>query len=289
MLSVTAGLEGLKVKVFRLRIIYGSLLIVFIAAALLLDQWLGGDVAFTILFGLFAVIATREIFDMTRQHGHTPFSTLGTMTVAALVAAYWLDNTFVGKTRWVYIIAFLFIMGLFLCQAFLSPRQAGLVSMSLTVFAVFYVWVLGGFIQRLNSLDGIGLRCVLVFLVTVKIADMGGYAVGKSLGRHHPFKTLSPAKTTEGYAAGLVLSIAAGVTCGLLLLEGFAWYHWVGFGALMWFFGSLGDLFESVIKRDLDVKDSASLIPGLGGVFDQLDSVLLAGPAAYIMLTRLVQ
>ena len=208
---------------FRLRIIYGSVLIVFIAAALLLDQWLGGDVAFTILFGLFAVIATREIFDMARQQGHTPFSTLGTITVAALVGAYWLDNTYVHSARWVYIVAFMFIMGLFLFQAFLSPRQAGLVSMSLTVFAVFYIWVLGGFIQRMNSLEGIGLRCVLVFLITVKISDMGAYLVGKSLGRHHPFKTLSPAKTVEGYLAGLVLSVAAGVTGGRVLLRGCAW------------------------------------------------------------------
>ena len=77
------------------RLIFSTILIGFITVALLIDQWLETDVAFTIIFGLFVVVATKELFDLTRQKDHTPFATLGIVTVAALVVAYWADHNYV--------------------------------------------------------------------------------------------------------------------------------------------------------------------------------------------------
>ena len=274
---------------FWARAAFSTLLVLVIAGALELDRWQKSDIAFTVVFGLFVVTATAEFFVMTHRKGYTPFSTLGTVTAGALVAGYWADQRYVGNAHWVYIVAFAFILALFLMQGFIRPREAGVVSIALTVFGVFYIWVLAGFIQRICNVDNVGLRGVIVFLVTVKSSDMGAYLFGKVFGKHHPFPKISPGKSVEGYIAGLATSMAAAILCGHYILPGthMAWYWWAMFGGVMWLFGSMGDLFESVIKRDLGAKDSAKLIPGLGGVFDQLDSVLLAGPAAYLWLANL--
>ena len=276
---------------FWARVVFSVLLAGIITGALVVDLWLESDIAFTVVFGFFVVMATAEFFVMAGRKGYRPFATLGTATTAALVAAYWADQNFTHQAQWVYMVAFSFILALFLLQAFISPREEGVVSVALTVFGVFYIWVLAGFIQRLCYVENVGMRGVIVFLVTVKSSDMGAYLTGKFLGRHHPFKKLSPGKTVEGYVGGVVASVIAGVASGGLILRYFhlPWYWWAVFGGVMWLFGSMGDLFESAIKRDLGSKDSTKLIPGLGGVFDQLDSVLLAGPAAYIMLAGLVQ
>ena len=244
----------------------------------------GSDLAITVTFGLFVVLATQELFYLMRRKGYTPFSVLGTVVVGCLVVAYWVDRHYVREGLWVYVVAFLFILGLFICQGFLCPRQAGVTSIALTLFGVFYIWLLASFTQRMYYLEDIGLKGVLVFLTTVKCGDIGAYCTGRLFGKHHPFKRISPGKTTEGYVGGLVWSVVVSVLFGRLLLEEPGWPHWVGFGMLVWFFGALGDLFESIIKRDLDAKDSGKCLPGLGGVLDLLDSVLLAGPAAYFML-----
>jgi len=278
--------------VFVFRVIFSTLLVAIITGALLVDLWLKNDIAFTVVFGAFVTLATAEFFTMAKRKGHTPFTTLGTVTTGALVVGYWLDQHYVKEAHWVYIVAFAFILALFVLQGFILRRAEGVVSVALTVFGVFYIWVLGGFIQRmcyLKNLEGGGLRAVIVFLITVKSSDMGAYLVGRFFGKHHPFKHISPGKTVEGYVGGCAASVGMGILCGTLILPGgqMSWWWWGAFGALMFVFGSMGDLSESIIKRDLGAKDSAKLIPGMGGVFDQLDSVLLAGPAAYIMLASL--
>lgn len=280
---------------FLSRVIFATLLVLVISAALCLDMWLESYVAFTAVFGFFVVMATAEFFTMAKRAGHTPFTTLGVVTAGALVTGYWADQHFAHHGHWVYVVAFGFILALFVLQGFASPRKAGVVSVALTVFGVFYIWVLAGFIQRMSYLEGVNPKMletfrywgVIVFLMTVKSSDIGAYLVGKFIGKHHPFPKISPGKSIEGYAAGLMVSMAVGAVSGTYILGVYAWYWWAAFGAMMWLFGSMGDLFESIIKRDLGAKDSGKLIPGLGGVFDQLDSVLLAGPAAYIWLASM--
>ncbi|GAA3187241.1 phosphatidate cytidylyltransferase [Dactylosporangium siamense] len=129
---------------------------------------------------------------------------------------------------------------------------------------------------------------VLVTVLAVVLSDTGGYVTGVFLGRHPMAPSVSPAKSWEG-AAGSVVWTGAGSALALsLLLDDAVWWHGAVFGVAVSIASVLGDLGESLIKRDLGVKDMSNLLPGHGGLMDRLDSILLALPTAYAVLAFLV-
>ncbi|NMH93170.1 phosphatidate cytidylyltransferase [Pseudonocardia bannensis] len=124
--------------------------------------------------------------------------------------------------------------------------------------------------------DGVGR--VLTFMLCVVASDVGGYAAGVMAGRHPMAPTISPKKSWEGFAGSQVAGMIAGALSVVLLLDG-AWWLGALTGSLLVVTATLGDLVESMIKRDLGIKDMGSLLPGHGGLMDRLDSLL---PAAFV-------
>jgi phosphatidate cytidylyltransferase len=118
-------------------------------------------------------------------------------------------------------------------------------------------------------------------------ADIGGYAIGVLFGRHAMAPVISPKKSWEGFAGAWAASAAAGIACVVLLLEG-DW--WVGaiLGSIAVVAATLGDLTESLIKRDLGIKDMSNILPGHGGIMDRLDSLLATVGVVYLVLHFLV-
>jgi phosphatidate cytidylyltransferase len=159
-------------------------------------------------------------------------------------------------------------------------------------FALCYVGLLLSFAVELRLRWGVGALASL--LIVVKSGDSGAYFVGRLFGRHKMAPTLSPRKTIEGAYGACLFSVAASwavfawlvpwarlgasEACGAVA----PWWAWIGFGLLVGGAGILGDLAESLLKRDGGRKDSSTWIPGLGGVLDVLDSVLVAAPVAYL-------
>jgi len=127
-------------------------------------------------------------------------------------------------------------------------------------------------------------------ILTTKACDIGAYFTGMSIGRHKMIPWLSPKKTWEGLVGGIVFASAVGAVLAHfsvnLASEADRYPWWVGavLGALVAVIGQAGDLAESAFKRDAGVKDSGSILPGMGGVLDVLDSPLLAGPVVYWLL-----
>jgi phosphatidate cytidylyltransferase len=169
--------------------------------------------------------------------------------------------------------------------------EGALGDVAVTMFGLVYVVAtLTCVIRILYGFHGAdvvqGTRWVIFLLAVTKLSDLGGYFVGMLLGRHKLAPRLSPAKTLEGLFGGLALALA-GSLC-------FAWAGWVtlgeaiGLGLGLAIAGQLGDLSESLLKRDAEVKNSGK-IPGLGGVLDMVDSILLAAPLlyGYLWATRL--
>lgn len=154
-------------------------------------------------------------------------------------------------------------------------------------FATLYVPFLAGFAVLLLRPDDGPDRVVVLVLLTV-LSDVGGYAAGVLFGRHPMAPSVSPKKSWEG-AAGSALFCALGgaVALPLLLAGGQAW-EGVVIGLAIMATATLGDLGESMIKRDLGIKDMGSLLPGHGGLLDRLDSLLPAAPVAYLLLAWLV-
>lgn len=159
------------------------------------------------------------------------------------------------------------------------------------VFVIFYVGVLGAFLVRLRWLGAAPIDGALALALTIftpKFCDIGAYFVGRSLGQHKMAPRLSPGKTWEGFAGGVVTALllallvtALGRYWGATILSpGRA----VLFGLALGIVGPLGDLVESLIKRECGQKDASAHVPGFGGVLDIVDSVLFSGPVAYLLL-----
>ncbi|WP_431975698.1 phosphatidate cytidylyltransferase [Micromonospora haikouensis] len=155
-----------------------------------------------------------------------------------------------------------------------------------TLIAV-YVPFLGGFAAMLAAAPGDGHLRVLVTLVAVVLSDTGGYAAGANLGKHPMAPSISPKKSWEGFG-GSVTAAAAGSALLIWLLFDVAPWWGALFGVAVSCAAVLGDLAESMIKRDLGVKDMSNLLPGHGGLMDRLDSILFAVPTAYLLLAVFV-
>jgi phosphatidate cytidylyltransferase len=129
-----------------------------------------------------------------------------------------------------------------------------------------------------------GLARVLTFLICGVASDVGGYAAGVVLGRHPMAPTISPKKSWEGFAGSQLAGMAAGALCVHLLLGG-AWWAGALTGALLVTCATLGDLIESMVKRDLGLKDISTLLPGHGGLLDRMDSLLPTAVVAWALLS----
>jgi phosphatidate cytidylyltransferase len=128
---------------------------------------------------------------------------------------------------------------------------------------------------------------VVVFIVLVVLSDVGGYVAGVLFGKHPMAPTVSPKKSWEGFGGSALFCAVGGAVAVPTLLEGEAWQGAL-IGLALMVTATLGDLGESMIKRDLGIKDMGSLLPGHGGIMDRLDSLLPAAPVAYLLLAWLV-
>lgn len=155
-----------------------------------------------------------------------------------------------------------------------------------SIFTAAYVPLFGSFAALLVEPHD-GSARVLCFLIAVVCSDTGGYAAGVLFGKHPMAPSISPKKSWEGLAGSLVVGIVGGALSVQLLLHGH-WWLGVPFGAALVICATGGDLVESLIKRDLGVKDMGSLLPGHGGLMDRMDSLLPSAVASWLLLTALV-
>ena len=132
-----------------------------------------------------------------------------------------------------------------------------------------------------------GPRRVLTFIILTICSDIGGYFAGITLGRHLMAPVISPKKTWEGFAGSVVACLVAGAVCLPLLLHGHAWQGLLT-GAAAVLAATLGDLVESMIKRDLDIKDMGTVLPGHGGLLERLDSLLICAPVVWLLLAAFI-
>lgn len=124
---------------------------------------------------------------------------------------------------------------------------------------------------------------VLALFVFIWVNDTAAYFIGSLIGKHKLIEHISPKKSVEGFIAGIVFTVIASFIFDQLYPD-FSLGFWIGFAVIVSMSGTLGDLFESLIKRTCNVKDAGQLIPGHGGILDRIDSLLIAVPAVYLYL-----
>jgi phosphatidate cytidylyltransferase len=255
-------------------------------AAVLIGVLLGGTVAASLFvvkaaFVVFTVVlmmaAVRELSRALRGRAvAVPEIPLVVGSGAVVVAAY------LGGAEKL-VIATLLLAVAAVVWAGLTDGLDVLAGIAASVFVACYVALLGGF-AVLMVVPADGPRRVAAYVATVVCSDTGGYAVGVFLGKHPMAPSVSPKKSWEGFAG----SVAACALCGGLLfpltLHGQRWQG-VIFGLAVVVTSTVGDLSESLIKRDLGLKDMGHALPGHGGVMDRVDSLLMTAPVAWALLS----
>lgn len=237
---------------------------------------------FFVLAGVVVGAALFELLDALKRTGHRPSVLLGLAGgLGMFIVAYLGRPALFGV-----VLAGVLIAG-FLWA--LRPRRGAFAMSDVGWILLGVAWIGGGGAGAISILvlEPGGLNLLIAFVLTVAAGDIGAYFVGTAFGRHKLAPSISPGKTWEGFVGGVVASLAFGLLVGglldeLRLLDGLA------LGAISGFISPVGDLVESLVKREIGIKDSGRILPGHGGFLDRLDAIIFAAPAVYLYLLFVV-
>jgi phosphatidate cytidylyltransferase len=285
---------------------FSNLALRLITAALLVPPivwvcWAGGVwfVATVILIG---VVSVNEFYNFISAKGANPHRLLGTAGVAALPLVAWIGDAF-----WATTVMTAVLLTVMFIQLANNEIHEAIASVSATFFGVFYVgWLLAHAVSLrmidrdvahrtggLATLDPqTGFFLMIFCLVAAVLCDAGAYFVGRAYGRRKLAPAISPNKTVEGAIGGVALGAFGALVTKLIfdffvpgaLSSELGWGAALGFGIAIAGVAIVGDLIESLLKRDAALKDAGSLLPGVGGMLDRVDSGLLAIPVTYYLM-----
>ncbi|MEM6521681.1 MAG: phosphatidate cytidylyltransferase [Cyanobacteria bacterium P01_C01_bin.70] len=256
---------------------------------------------FTAAFGVIVFLGQREIFQLVQAKGILPAAKT-TFVVSQLLLIFAHISPPLAN-------AILPLGGTFICFYLLfQPKFATIADVAASILGLFYGGYLPSYwirLRDLNSIDALpldgfwpnwpvqitalptGLTATLMAFACIIGADIGAYIVGRLFGKT-PLSNISPKKTVEGAVSGMVISILVGMLGSRLLTWPISPLSGGALGALIGITSLLGDLTESLMKRDAGVKDSGQLIPGHGGILDRTDSYVFTAPIVYYFVTLLL-
>lgn len=232
--------------------------------------------SFLVLAEVVALLVAHEFYGVAEHRGYRPYRMTGYLGAAFLTASF---HPEVIETLWMMLLLLLAVGISGLLRGRPGPTTIG--ESAVTVMGAIYAGLLTGTIVGLRCVipDTEGRYWVFFLLAVVMFGDTGAYYTGRSIGRRPLARTLSPKKTVEGLIGGMVASVLVAALIGPWLLPGLDWLRASVLGLVLAVLGVLGDLFESLLKRSVGIKDASSLFLGHGGILDRLDSLLFAAPA----------
>jgi phosphatidate cytidylyltransferase len=289
-----------KLRVFARRLLSFIILWTILITALFSKNRMLSDSVFLVIIAFLAVTGLAEFYGMVAKRDLVCFKGWGILGGLLLIVGTFLNLTgVVGRSGsparvndFETSFLILFVLGLCLRQFFSKSNTAGILAISTTLFGLMYVPWLLNFIQKINFFPKIdGHYYLLYFVVITKFSDTGAYLVGSLIGRHKMIPRISPGKTWEGFAGALVVSVLASFLFVYYLgdrMHGMNWTHAVVLGLLLGLTAVVGDLIESIFKREAGIKDSGKFFPGIGGILDLLDSLLFNAPIMYLYLRHVL-
>jgi phosphatidate cytidylyltransferase len=289
-----------KKQIFFRRLSSFLFLWTVILAALFSGNKILSDYVFLIVMILLAWAGLVEFYGIVEKRGLVCFKKFGVIGGILLMVGTFYNLT--GKlgradsparvNDFETSFLILFVLGLCVRQFVSKSNTAGILAISTTLFGLMYVPWLLNFIQKINFFPGVdGHFYLLYFVLITKFSDTGAYAVGSLIGKHKMIPRISPGKTWEGFAGAIVVSTLASlvfVHFAKSKMPAMNWVHAIILGVILSSAAVVGDLIESLFKREAGVKDSGKLFPGIGGILDLLDSLLFNAPLMYVYLRHVL-
>ena len=270
-------------SVFIKRVISGT----SIVAAVMLGIYFTPAV-FLVVTAL-AMLGLWEFYSMIERKGVSLFKYFGLTLGAIIPITVYFHVHLTPKLQLLAVLLALFVT--FLLELTRKETHQVVLSMSATLFGVLYIAWCFSFTLKIRMIgpgNDLGFLLLAYMLIVTKFQDIGAFMVGSHLGRTPFLRHVSPKKTLEGAVGGIAASVVASMVFGSFMITEMPFYHTIILGVILGIVSQLGDLFESLIKRDTGVKDSGTLIPGMGGVLDIIDSIIFAAPVFYFYLTMVL-
>ena len=291
-----------KAKIFARRLTSTAILWSVVLGAMFSGSKLLSDYVFAAIMVVLACVGLMEFYGMVEKREMVCFKKWGIAAGVLLMIGTFLHVTGhlglhtsparVNDFETSFLIVF--VLGLCVLQFLSKSNTAGILAISTTLFGLMYVPWLLNFIQKINffpSINDNGKFYVLYFILVTKFSDTGAYVVGSLIGRHKMIPRISPAKTWEGFGGAIVVATGASLVfthCLADKMPGMKPLHAVILGVILSSTAVIGDLIESLFKREAGVKDSGNFFPGIGGILDLLDSLLFNAPIMYLYLRHVL-
>lgn len=268
-------------------------MVVVFTGLVLLGGWLDGSltetvsddkpIQATVLAVLIVVLVVAAQMELAKLVAAKKLKILLPVSIVSSVlfatSAYWLQFPETFSYLYLYLLLVFSLFALIIYHYLRYGIDGIIANCGVSCFSIIYLGVLSSFVLAIRV--EFGPWALLMYVFVVKCCDIGAYTTGKLIGRHKFSPLISPGKTWEGMAGGVVLSIIASVifavSCDIMY-----WFSAIIFGVCFAFSGQLGDLAESIIKRDAEQKDSSETVPGFGGILDVIDSPLVTACVAYL-------
>ncbi|MBQ9212625.1 MAG: phosphatidate cytidylyltransferase [Bacteroidales bacterium] len=261
------------------RIITGAVFLVLIIVSVSINPWI-----FAALFGFFTIMGINEFYKMSGMLGFTPQKITGIVIGFFTFVLLFLMTAGYLPTRMLYCLPVL-MLSIPIIELF-RQKPTPTSDWAQTLFAPMYIALPFGILSNMLYLPEtheFSPKIILSFFVFVWISDTGAFCVGSLLGKHKLIEKISPKKTIEGLFGGILFTLLAAIPVskyvGIFTIE-----HWLAISLITVVFATLGDLVESMIKRNTGVKDSGKILPGHGGILDRFDSTFLAVPPVWLYI-----
>ena len=289
-----------KLKTFFRRLLSTLILWTVVLGAMFSGNSFLSNTVFLLLMCTLVVVGLLEFYGIAEKRGLPSFRFFGIAGGVLLIVGTFLH--FTGKlgisgtpsrvNDFEVVFIILFVLGLCVRQFLAKTNAAGILTISTTLFGLMYVAWLLNFIQKINYFPGVnGTFYVLYFILVTKFSDTGAYVVGSLIGRNKMIPRISPGKTWEGFGGAILFSVGASIAFARFLpdkLSGMSLPHAIILGLVLATAAVIGDLIESLFKREAGVKDSGAFFPGIGGILDLLDSLLFNAPLMYLYLRHVL-
>ncbi len=287
-------------KIFLRRLLSSVVLWTIVLLAIFSNNRIVSDYFFLFVMILLSGAGLVEFYDLARKIGLPCYKSWGIFGGLLLITATFLYLSGVIATAvkpaeandFETTFLILFVLGLCVRQFVSKRNPEAITAIATTLFGLMYVPWLVNFIQKINfypDIGGTGKFYVLHFILVTKFSDLGAYVTGSLFGKHKMIPRISPGKTWEGFAGAIVISTLISIGFAHLAnLPELSLIHATILGIILSSTAVLGDLIESLFKREAGVKDSGRLFPGIGGILDLMDSLLFNAPLMYLYLRHVM-